>query len=207
MSPPTDSWNASGWLSYLLDWKDDWPSPGGLDYESCLSKFILSVVPDGWIKPGYGPTAQGKQRKDIGKGHAAFLRMYRTGIFDSFAKSLTGNGQEIQVPCGVVDYFFRESINAIVSDDAKFFPDFCEAVRHWRDCVKTGAPLLKAKKRRLEFMILTTILEDGDPFYSVTQLRKLVLKRFFPDKNVDLPTRKAIDKVVTRLGIKKCRRN
>jgi hypothetical protein len=56
-------------------------------------------------------------------------------------------------------------------------------------------------------MILTTILEDGEPFYSVTQLRKLVLKRFFPDENVDRPTSKDIDKVMTRLGIKKCRRN
>ena len=48
---------------------------------------MLAVVPDGWIKPGYGPTAQGKQRKDIGKGHVAFLDMYTAGVFDSLAEA------------------------------------------------------------------------------------------------------------------------
>ena len=105
---------------------------------------MLSVVPDGWIKSGYGPTAQGKRRQDIGKGHAAFLRM--SDLFDSLAGlAVTGNGNKIQISRNVADYFFKESINAILSDDARFFIDFWEAVQHWRDCVKTGAPLLKQK--------------------------------------------------------------
>jgi hypothetical protein len=204
VKPPTDPWDARGWWSYLRDWKDDWPSPGELDYDAFLHRFILAVVPDGWIKPGYGPMAQGRQRQDIGKGHAAFLNM--SPLFDSLAGLLpTGNGQEIeiQIPRVLSDYFFRESIKAIVSDDAKFFPDFWQAVTYWRKCVKTGEPLLKAKKRRLEFMILTTALEDGEACYAVKQLRKVVLTRF-PDESPK-PAWKDIDKVVTRLGIKKCR--
>jgi hypothetical protein len=218
VKPPTDPWDAQGWWSYLRDWKDDWPSPGGLDYDAFLHRFILAVVPDGWIKPGYGPMAQGRQRQDIGKGHAAFLNM--SPLFNSLpGLLLTGNGQEIeiQIPRGssrrkageirllrvLSDYFFRESIKAIVSDDAKFFPDFWQAVTYWRKCVKTGEPLLKAKKRRVEFMILTTALEDGEACYAVKQLRKVVLKRF-PDESPK-PAWKDIDKVVTRLGIKKCR--
>jgi hypothetical protein len=206
VSTPTDPWDARGWLCYLLDWKDDWPSPGGLTYDSFLHRFMLSVVPDGWIKSGYGPTAQGKRRQDIGKGHAAFLRM--SDLFDSLAGlAVTGNGQEIQISRNVDDCFFKESINAILSDDARFFSDFWEAVQHWRDCVKTGAPLLRAKNRRLEFMILATILEEGEPFYAVKSLRKLILRKFFPDQCTNAPTWKDIDQVVTRLGIKKCRRN
>ena len=131
MSTPTDPWDARGWLCYLLDWKDDWASPGGLTYDSFLQRFMLSVVPDGWIKSGYGPRAQGKRRQDIGKGHAVFLRM--SDLFDSLARlAATGNGQAIQISRNVADYFFKESINAIVFDDARFFSDFWEAVEHWR---------------------------------------------------------------------------
>jgi hypothetical protein len=168
VKPPTDPWDAQGWWSYLRDWKDDWPSSGGLDYDAFLHRFILAVVPDGWIKPGYGPMAQRRQRQDIGKGHAAFLNL--SPLFDSLGRLLlAGNGQEIeiQIPRVLSDYFFRESIKAIVSDDAKFFPDLWQAVTYWRKCVKTGEPWLKAKKRRLEFMILTTALEDGEACYAV----------------------------------------
>jgi hypothetical protein len=178
--------------------KDNWQCPGGLDYEKFSHEFVLAVVPDGWIKPGYGPTAQGKQRKDIGKGHAAFLEMYTAGVFDSLAGAQTRKGKEIQFDRAVVDRFFRASIGAIASNDSRFFKDFWQAVEYWRKCLEIREPLLMAAKRNHVFMILTTLLEDGSPTFTVSQLRNLVNVKFKTTL-----TAKNVDKVVRRLGIRK----
>jgi hypothetical protein len=198
VAPPIKPWDALGWFRYARHLKDNWQCPGGLDYERFFSEFVLAVVPDGWIKTGYGPTAQGKQRKDIGKGHVAFLDMYTAGVFDSLAQALARKDKEIRFDRAVVDYFFRVSIDAITSNDSRFFPDFWQAVEHWRNCLETGECLLMAANRRNVFMILTTLLENGSPTFTVGQLRKLV--------NVKLKTSltaKDIDKVVKRFGTRK----
>ena len=202
MTTPTDPWDAPGWLSYLSDWeKDEWPNPGGLDYDTFRARFMMSIVPDGWIKPGYGPKAQGKQRQDIGKGHVAFLNMYLAGAFDGLAAvPKKNNRRQISFPDYVVLPFFEQVIRAIGTNDSEFFPDFSQAVKDWRNCVESGAPLLKAKNRRLEFMVLVTILEEGGTSYPVKELRERVMRKF-PDQRV--PTWNDINRVMTRLGIKK----
>jgi hypothetical protein len=198
VAPPIKPCDALGWFRYARHLKDNWQCPGGLDYEKFFHEFVLAVVPDGWIKPGYGPTAQGKQRKDIGKGHAAFLNMYIAGVLDSLAQARAKKGKKARFDRAVVDYFFRASIGAITSNDSKFFPDFWQAVEHWRNCLKNGEPLLMAAVRRNVFMILTTLLEDGSPRFTVSQLRNLVNAKFKTTLTV-----KDVDKVVTRLGIRK----
>lgn len=194
MKPPTDSWDAEGWLRFLKSQTDDWNSPGGLSYETCWDRLILSVVPDGWIKPGYGPTAKGKERKDIGKGHATFLAMYRSGAFNPLAIAKNG---EVTFDREIVDYFFRRSVDAITEPDPRFFPDFWQAVEDWRECVEINQPLLKAANRNHEFMVLTALLEDGSPTFTVKRLRELVARRF----KVDLSW-KAVNRVKNRLAIR-----
>jgi hypothetical protein len=189
VAPPINACDALGWFRYACHVKKNWQCPGGLDCEKFFHEFVLAVIPDGWIKPGYGPTAQGKQRKDIGKGHAAFLNMYIAGVFDS---------KEIRFNRTVVDYFFRVSIDAIASNDSRFFPDFWQAVEHWRKCLEVDQPLLQSDKRNHVFMILTTLLEDGSPTFTVSQLRDLVNVKFKTTL-----TMKNVDKVVRRLGIRK----
>jgi hypothetical protein len=198
VAPPINACDALGWFRYACHLKDNWQCPGGLDYEKFSSEFVLAVVPDGWIKPGYGPTAQGKQRKDIGKGHVAFLDLYTAGVFDSLVEARARKDKEIRFDRAVVDHFFRVSIGAIESNDSRFFKDFWQAVEHWRNCLEIGQPLLMAEKRNHVFMILTTLLEDGSPTFTVSQLRKLVNVKF--NKNL---TVKNVDKVVRRLGIRK----
>ena len=198
VAPPVKVCDALGWFRYVRHLKDNWQCPGGLDYERFSSEFVLAVVPDGWIKPGYGPTAQGKQRKDIGKGHVAFLDMYTAGVFDSLAEARARKGKKIRFDRAVVDHFFRVSIGAIASNDSRFFPDFWQAVEHWRNCLENGEPLLMAANRRNVFMILTTLLEDGSPTFTVSQLRKLVNLKFKTTL-----TAKDVGKVVRRLGIRK----
>jgi hypothetical protein len=115
VAPPINACDALGWFRYACHLKDNWQCPGGLDYEKFSSEFVLAVVPDGWIKPGYGPTAQGKQRKDIGKGHVAFLDLYTAGVFDSLVEARARKDKEIRFDRAVVDHFFRVSIGAIES--------------------------------------------------------------------------------------------
>ena len=198
VAPPIKPSDALGWFRYARHLKDNWQRPGGLDYEKFVHEFVLAVVPDGWIKPGYGPAAQGKQRKDIGKGHAAFLDMYTAGVFDSLAQAGARKGKKVQFSRAVVDYFFCASIGAIASNDSKFFPDFWQAVECWRNCLENGEPLLMAANRRNVFMILTTLLEDGSPTFRVSQLRNLVNLKFKTTLTV-----KDVDKVVRRLRIRK----
>jgi hypothetical protein len=198
VAPPINPSDALGWFRYARHLKDNWQRPGGLDYEKFFHEFVLAVVPDGWIKPGYGPTAQGKQRKDIGKGHAAFLDAYTAGVFDSLAQARAKKGKKARFDRAVVDYFFRASIGAITSNDSKFFPDFWQAVEHWRNCLENREPLLMAANRRNVFMILTTLLEDGSPRFTVSQLRNLVNVKFKRTLTI-----KDVNKVVKRLGIRK----
>jgi hypothetical protein len=198
VAPPIKVSDALGWLRYSRHLKDNWQDPGGLDYEKFSHEFVLAVVPDGWIKPGYGPTAQGKQRKDIGKGHVAFLNMYIAGVFDLLAQARATKVKEVRFDRAVADHFFLASIGAIASNDSKFFPDFWQAVEHWRNCVENGERLLMAANRRNVFMILTTLLEDGSPTFTVSQLRKLVNVKFKTTL-----TAKDVGKVVRRLGIRK----
>ncbi|PYI58491.1 MAG: hypothetical protein DMC59_08365 [Verrucomicrobia bacterium] len=63
---------------------------------------------------------------------------------------------------------------------------------------ESGEPLLMAANRRNVFMILTTLLEDGSPTFTVSQLRKLVNLKFKTTL-----TAKDVGKVVRRLGIRK----
>lgn len=198
VAPPINACDALGWLRYACHLKDNWHCPGGLDYDKFFHEFVLAVVPDGWIKPGYGPTAQGKQRKDIGKGHGAFLDMYTAGVFDSLAGARAAKGKEIRFDRAVVDRFFCASIGAITSNDSRFFQDFWQAVEYWRKCLEIPEPLLTVANRKHVFMILTTLLEDGSFTFRVSQLRKLVNVKF--KKNL---TDKNVDKVVRRLGIRK----
>jgi hypothetical protein len=198
VAPPINACDALGWFRYACHLKDNWQCPGGLDYEKFSHEFVLAVVPDGWIKPGYGPTAQGKQRKDIGKGHVAFLNLYTAGVFDSLAGARTTKVKEIRFDRAVVDYFFCASIGAIASNDSRFFKDFWQAAEHWRWCLEVRQSLLMAEKRNHVFMILTTLLEDGSPTFTVSQLRNLVNVKFKTTLTV-----KNVDKVVRRLGIKK----
>ena len=101
VAPPIKVGDALGWFRYICHLKDNWQCPGGLDYEKFSSELVLAVVPDGWIKLGYGPTAQGKQRKDIGRGHVAFLDMYTAGVFDSLAEARARKSKNNSIrPCG-----------------------------------------------------------------------------------------------------------
>lgn len=195
--PPADPWDALGWLRFLFDWKNDWHHPGGLDYDTFVSKFFLSVVPAGWIKAGYGPTAKPNERKDIGRGHAAFLRMYQVKVFDALAELEAAKARQVYFPAQIIEDFFRESIKTIVGNDPKFFPDFWQAVKDWRNRLKTGAPLLRAN-HKWEFMVLTTLLEDPS---AVGSLRESVLRKF-PDQRPEKFTSKVVYKVKTRLGIR-----
>jgi hypothetical protein len=56
MKRPIAARDARGWLQFLRKRKRHWNCPGGFSYDTFLHQFVLSVVPDGWIKPGYGPT-------------------------------------------------------------------------------------------------------------------------------------------------------
>lgn len=182
--PPKDSWDALGWLSYLHHWRDDWVNPGGLPYEDFHSRFMLAIVPGGWIKETYGPTAIGREKKDIGKGHAAFLSIVfadqRPRQRDILAKD-----------------FFQKSLTAIRENDGHFFPDFWQAVQSCRECESNDQPLLAAR-RQIEFMTLAVILEDGEAEYTVKDLRKLIQRRF--GRGIEA---KALDKAMVRLSIQK----
>ena len=75
--PPDDPRDAESWLRFLFDWKSEWHFPGGLSYEDFERKFLLAIVPRGWVKSGYG--GDGRKQLDVGKGHASFVKLYLSG--------------------------------------------------------------------------------------------------------------------------------
>src|SRR5215470_17865823 len=75
--PPDDPRDAEGWLRFLFDWEKEWHFPGGLSYDDFKRRFLLAIVPRGWVKTDYGGI-KGK-RADIGRGHASFLKFYLSG--------------------------------------------------------------------------------------------------------------------------------
>jgi len=192
VKPPADPWDGLGWLRLLKDWEADWESPGGLDFESFWSRFVLSIVPDGWIKPGYGPNAGKLKRQDVGAGHMAFFEMFAAGAFDALPA-----GQSVNFSS-----FLAGVVTAICRRDTRFFPDFGQAFKMMCDCGADSRSLLKARKRRHEFMVLAAMLDDSMPAYTVSGLKRKINRRFSDDPLTD----KEVDKVMVRLGIAKHRR-
>ena len=183
MKPPNDSWDGLAWLRFLHGWKDEWPEPHGMSFDAFHHKLVLSLVPDGWIKPGYGPTAGERGRGDIGAGHAAFLTLFIAGAFDSLP---AGKGVNFGP-------FVASVANAICAKDTKFFPDFGQAFQTLHD-LPSGEKLLFAATRRNEFMVLAVMLADLKSTYRTSQLRRDVEARF-GNKVMD---DKAVDKVIAR---------
>ena len=190
--PPADPWDALGWIRFIRDWKHDWPHPGGLDRDWFANRFMLAIVPKGWIKhkTGYGSFA----RQDIGYGHAAFFRLFIAGAFESLDALVAADFRP----------FVKNLASAIIWDKTNFFSEVQQAWDMMRKCRASNKPLLFAGVRRLEFFALVAMLEDPRPTYAVEELRKMIVQRFkLADKSL---TWKALDKVVVRLCIAKPKR-
>lgn len=192
--PPADPWDALGWIRFIRDWKHDWPHPGGLDRDWFANRFMLAIVPQGWIKPGYGSLAGAKGRKDIGYGHAAFFQLFTAGTFESPDAIMAADFRPFQKALASAFIWGRHKPN--------FFSDFQQAWDMMRKCQASNKPLLFADVRRHEYFALVAMLEDPRPTYTVAELRKLVARRF----PTETPTWAALDKVMTRLDIAKPKR-
>jgi hypothetical protein len=207
---PDDPWDAESWLRFLFEWETDWHFPGGLSFCDFKRRFLLAIVPRGWIKIGYGGTP-GK-RGDIGRGHASFVKLYLSGALKKpnrkafgrlgleVVSAATGTYLNYLLPCTT-----GSNIALVGSDrptvsgevDPEFNDDFGQASRDWRSCAQLGQPLFQPANR-LEFMTLTVILEDGAPCYKVRDVRKMIERKF--GCNIDS---RRLDKTLRRLEIKR----
>jgi hypothetical protein len=190
--PPDNPNDGDALFRYFLSLRDNWPNPGGLNFETFSDKFLKAATPAGWKKPSYGQAAIGtKRRGDIGLGHAAFLRLHLS------------DGVVTAIP-----FPFRE--------DRHFIPDFAQAERDWRESAKAKRPLLSGDHRPLEFKVLAIILVDRAPYYRVKRMRELMKEKFGPyitawkaryeastaeefDRLID----HELDRVMKRLGIQR----
>ena len=194
--PPADPWDALGWIRFIRDWKDDWQYPGGLGRDWFGDRLMMAIVPQGWIKPGYGSLAGPKERQDIGYGHAAFFQLFAAGAFESPEAIMAADFRPFQ----------KQVASAFVWGRAKpnFFSDFQQAWDMMCECRKSNKPLLFADVRRHEYFALVAMLEDPRPTYGVETLREMIVRRFkLPDESLKW---KALDKVMTRLCIAKPKR-
>jgi hypothetical protein len=207
MKAPEKAWDAEGWLRFLFDWETEWTFPGGLSYDDFKRRFLLAIVPSGWIKTGYGGI-EGK-RGDIGKGHASFVNLYLKGeLKNPKPKALkqyaveslsatTGRYIFFLEPCTGSNIAFVGSDRPIISEaiDAKFHHDFAQAMKEYHNCVELGKPLFQVRNH-WEFMMLVVILENPAHCYSPEDLRKLILSKF--GRKISPST---LYKTRTRLGI------
>lgn len=192
--PPSDPWDALGWVRFIRDWKHDWQHPGGLDRDWFANRFMLAIVPPAWIKYRSHSWAGPNQQQDIGYGHAAFFQLFIAGAFESPDAIMAADFRPFQ----------KRVASAFLSSKPNFFSDFQQAWDMMRKCQAGNKPLLFADVRRHEYFTLVAVLEDPRPTYSVAELRKMIVRRF---KLADISlTWKALDKVMVRLGIAKPKR-